>query len=156
MILLKELERDPLGPDAETFRTVVDEAIALCTADGGISGTEGGGTIPRPLTEGGQEAWAFVRKLRAVAWTRAGLDPDVVMTREEVVRLVMRRGEAVTSSQISELPLPLDATRGGLEAELYASTEALGGDLGGNGEANMNLSWSEWDSILGNFEYQGI
>ena len=156
MVLLKKVERDPFGPDAETFREVVDQAIALCTEDGGIGGSEGGSAMLRPLTEGGQEAWNFVRRLHDVAWTKAGLDPDVVMTREDVVWLVTRKGEATTASEMPQLLLPLELTSGNSEATFYAPVDLDGVDSGGGGEANMNFSWDELDSIFGNFEHQSI
>jgi hypothetical protein len=138
MIVLKEVDRDPFGAHAEIYRSTVDQAIALCTTEGGISGSEGGCIMLRPLTEGGQEAWNFIKRFRCVAWTKAGLDSDVVMTREEVVRLISGRVGHVMPSQMNDLLLPLDGTEGTLEG------------------GHMHLSWDEWDSVFGNFEFQSL
>ncbi|KUJ13630.1 uncharacterized protein LY89DRAFT_785273 [Mollisia scopiformis] len=103
MILLKEVEQNPFGPDSELSRNIVDQAFALCNIDGGISGNEQGNIMPRPLTEGGQEAWEFIRRLRARAWIKAGLDPDLIMTREDVLKVLERQLEAMKLSDVRQL-----------------------------------------------------
>ena len=91
MVLLKEVDREPYGVDAEASRTVIDEAFALCGPDGGITGEQEDELMRRPLTEGGQEAWDLIKRLRSRAWQKANLDPDIMWTREEVKRVARER-----------------------------------------------------------------
>ena len=68
MILLKEVERDPIGPDAPMSRAVIDQTMALCGPDGGVTGMQDDEVMSRPLKEGGQEAWDLITRLRSRAW----------------------------------------------------------------------------------------
>ena len=76
-------------------RQAIDIAFALCGPNGGI--VAGGGAsnrlMKRPLTEGGQEVWDYFRRLRAKAWQKAGLDPDIVWTREQAIHFCNQQPE---------------------------------------------------------------
>lgn len=94
MILVHEVELFPADPHSASFRTVVDEALALCGPDGsGITYYNGPRLTVRALTEGGSEAWDLIWRLRTRAWTKAGADPDVLLTREEVYERAKERAE---------------------------------------------------------------
>ncbi|KAF8849401.1 hypothetical protein BDZ45DRAFT_810000 [Acephala macrosclerotiorum] len=91
--LLHSLIRSPSSPLAPSFRHALDTVFALCGPyfNGGIVASTGGAQSPsdshgstrqRPLTEGGQECWTLLWRMRARAWTLVGLDPDVIWTRE--------------------------------------------------------------------------
>lgn len=93
MVLIREVERNPADANSKLFREVVDEALALCGPNGsGLTYSDGPNLAVRNLTEGGSEAWDFIRALRRHAWVRAGADPDVMFTREEVFERVLERG----------------------------------------------------------------
>jgi hypothetical protein len=68
MIVLKEVERDPIGADAPMSRAVIDQTMALCGPDGGVTGMQDDEVMSRPLKEGGQEAWDLITRLRSRAW----------------------------------------------------------------------------------------
>lgn len=88
MILLIDLVQDPESSTAIQSRRVIDIIFALNGPQGGLvagSGTEDD-IMKRPLTEGGQETWEYLRRLRSKAWQKAGLDPDVVWTRDQAVQ----------------------------------------------------------------------
>jgi hypothetical protein len=95
MILLLDLVQTPDGENAQESRRAIDVAFALCGPNGGI--VAGGGAadrlMKRPLTEGGQEAWVYFRRLRAKAWQKAGLDPDIVWTRAQAVQYCNQQPE---------------------------------------------------------------
>ena len=106
MMLLKEFERNPHSPEAEISRNVIDQTMALCSPDGGITGSDGWNITPRPLTEGGAEAWDLIRRLRARVWAKAGLDPDIILTRDEVKAIVAEKMESFKSSGTLDLRTP--------------------------------------------------
>jgi hypothetical protein len=95
MILLLDLVQTPDAPSAPDSRRAIDVAFALCGPNGGIVAGGGAGDrlMKRPLTEGGQEAWQYFRRLRAKAWEKAGLDPDTVWTRDQAVQYCSQQAE---------------------------------------------------------------
>ncbi|KZF23989.1 hypothetical protein L228DRAFT_259270 [Xylona heveae TC161] len=99
-VLLKNLDHEPRGPFADSSRSVIDEAFSLCSPGGGITGTSIDAPWPtlevpfnqpsvqqkpRPLTENGQRTWQFLWQWRARVWSKAGLDPNNCMTREQAI-----------------------------------------------------------------------
>lgn len=92
MLVLKEVERNPTSAEAAVSCMIVDQIMALCAPDGGITSSAGwNNMMHRPLTEGGAEAWDFIWRLRARVWTKVGLDPNVILTREEVCVVVAQK-----------------------------------------------------------------
>ncbi|KAK5699664.1 hypothetical protein LTR97_005793 [Elasticomyces elasticus] len=95
MLLLIDLVQSSDTDTASASRRSVDICFALFGPHGGIVG---GGTgsdklMERPLTEGGQEAWEYFRRLRTQAWQKAGIDPAVVWTREQAVQYCNKQAE---------------------------------------------------------------
>ena len=78
-ILLVDLHSHPFSPEAAESRTYIDKTFQLSGPDGGVSSGEDRTCNQRPLREGGKEAWDMLRRLRQKAWTKAGLDPDMLM-----------------------------------------------------------------------------
>lgn len=70
MALIQELEDHPFDAHAEETRRLIGLAIDMCghQSNGGIVATEEGDPIPRPLHEGGTEAWTFIRRASERAW----------------------------------------------------------------------------------------
>jgi hypothetical protein len=91
MVLVRHVNRFPYSPHSEANRQAVDEALALCGPDGGMTGVHEGRVNRRPLREGGEAAWDLIRRLRAQAWLKAGVDPDVLLTRDETAHRVKLR-----------------------------------------------------------------
>lgn len=85
-------------------RSLIDQTIALCGIDGGVVGSCG---VRRPLTEGGREVWDFIRRLRIKGFVRAGLDPDLLLTRDQVVELALKRLKWIEMTIISGLEVGL-------------------------------------------------
>ncbi|KAK4554558.1 hypothetical protein LTR86_008413 [Recurvomyces mirabilis] len=155
MILLLHLVQGPDGQDAQETRKAIDIAFALCGSKGGIvAGGSGPDKImKRPLTEGGQEAWNYFKRLRAKAWQKAGLDPDIFWTREQAVRFcngqlepqpgAQEHGPTWNEDYPGELQDPND-----LAGHTSATTAGSQVDM----EVIMsppNIDWAYLDSVLG-------
>lgn len=98
VLVLKEIERNPMSEEVDVSCAIVNQVMALSAPEGGITGSGGGSMMRRPLTEGGSEAWDFIRRLRARVWTKLGLDPDITLTRDEVTTIVAQKMQAFEAS----------------------------------------------------------
>lgn len=87
MIMLVDLYERPTSVEAPRSRALIDKIFSLSGPDGGIVSGEDGVTVQRPLREGGREAWDMLRRLRDKAWQKAGLDPNVLWTEDDQVRV---------------------------------------------------------------------
>jgi hypothetical protein len=87
MIMLVDLYERPHSTEAPRSRAFIDKTFELSGPDGGIVSGEDGVTVQRPLREGGREAWDMLRRLRDKAWQKAGLDPEVLWTEDDQVRV---------------------------------------------------------------------
>jgi hypothetical protein len=87
MIMLVDLYERPSSAEAPRSRALIDKIFSLSGPDGGIVSGEDGVTVQRPLREGGREAWDMLRRLRDKAWQKAGLDPNVLWTEDDQVRV---------------------------------------------------------------------
>lgn len=85
IILLVDLYERPGSVEAARSRALIDEVFALSSPDHGIVGGPNGASAQRPFREGGEDAWEMLRNLRASAWHKAGLDPNVLWTQEQQV-----------------------------------------------------------------------
>jgi hypothetical protein len=85
IILLVDLYERPRSVEAPRSRSLIDEVFSLSAPVNGIVGCSLGNTSQRPFREGGGDAWEMLRNLRATAWRKAGLDPDVLWTEEQQV-----------------------------------------------------------------------
>ena len=79
--MLIDLYRKPFSPEATQSRFYVDQCFLLLEPDGGPLLPEDGPPVQRPMCEGGKQAWTFLRQLRCRTWRVAGLDPDVLWTK---------------------------------------------------------------------------
>jgi hypothetical protein len=173
MLVLKEVERNPVGAEVEISCTVIDQTMALCAPEGGITASGNGAMMQRPLTAGGAEAWDLIRRLRTRVWTKIGRDPDVILTRDDVESIVAQKLQAFKASGgILDLrtPLPNDVT-GQFEQPTAQSTTSpqpgtsffasplLGAavDPGqfdhytfglGGGRPTPNINWEDWDQVF--------
>lgn len=139
VVLVKEIERQPQGTATLAFCQVVDEVLALCQPHGGVSGMQDNGIMARPLSDGGDEAWVLIRRLRSKAWLKAGLDPDTLLTREEVIANARQNLHAMQMTEQPTLftaPNPSETTGSHHDA---ACPDSLG---------TLNLDWEDW--ILAN------
>ena len=87
MIMLVDLYERPNSVEAPRSRALIDKIFSLSGPDGGIVSGEDGVTVQRPLREGGREAWDMLRRLRDKAWQKGGLDPNVLWTVDDQVRV---------------------------------------------------------------------
>lgn len=145
MLSLKELDRNPLGEFSETFSTVIDEVLALCRPEGGVTGAQEA-SLPRLLTEGGREAWDLIKRYRSRIWTRSGLDPDILPRRDEIARLAEERIEELTSLSSDQQPEPLQVLD--LESSRFGDgvLDAAVADME-NLAPNLN-----WDAFFGDMD----
>lgn len=100
-----------MSEEVDVSCAIVNQVMALSAPEGGITGSGGGSMMQRPLTEGGAEAWDFIRRLRARVWTKLGLDPDLTLTRDEVTSIVAQKMQAFEASGGKlelRTPLPSD------------------------------------------------
>jgi hypothetical protein len=141
MVLVRDVNRFPNSPHSEANIQAIDEALALCDPDGGITGIREGRLNRRSLKQGGQEAWNLIRKLRAQAWRKVGLDPDVFLTRSETEERVRQRltnqGFTGRWSTVPEFNL-LD------EMDLTLDDELMG-ELELASLANADIDWFQWE-----------
>ena len=158
MMLLKEVDRDPYSMGADTARTIVDQAIALCGPGGGITSEEEGRLVPRPLTEGGSEAWDLVKRLRARAWSKVGLNTDFRTTREEVYRIVRPKLEAFKSGQHVDIFVS-NASEGQYGDELVTSALPQALMMGPYSDTvvpddgcTLCVDWEAWEALFGTLE----
>ena len=91
--------------------------FALSDQHGGIvAGADPEATAQRwPLTDGGDEVWSYLRRLRAQAWRAADVDPDVQWTRKQVIEhfrkeSAMGVGEGVTEAETTSHTIAASTT----------------------------------------------
>ncbi|EXJ87417.1 hypothetical protein A1O3_04377 [Capronia epimyces CBS 606.96] len=87
MIALVDLYERPDSVEAPRTRELIDRIFALSAPESGIVGGPNGVTVQRPLREGGLEAWDMLRGLRSAAWQKAGLDPTVLWTEDDHLKI---------------------------------------------------------------------
>jgi len=106
MVLIREVEQHPDHTSSAQSRAIVDEALSLCGPDGrGITHNDGSMLAVRSLTEGGSEAWDLIWRLRSRSWSKAGADPDVLFSRDEVIEHAQERArKSVVSEDNIERP----------------------------------------------------
>ncbi|KAL7270116.1 hypothetical protein RUND412_007186 [Rhizina undulata] len=93
MILLLDLYERPFTAEAPRSRVYVDEVFALFGEHGNYS-TGDGEVCPRPLMEGGREAWKMLGRLRRKAYFRAGLGVEVLpLSAEEEQAHIQRENQ---------------------------------------------------------------
>lgn len=99
MVLLREIERDPNAPESISACTLIDQTIALCDLDGGVTGNDDPeqGVWGRALVEGGCEAWSLIRQLRTKTYLKIGRDPDLLPSRNDVVSHACSRLDAIVT-----------------------------------------------------------
>ena len=157
MILLLDLYERPHAPEAPRSRVFVDEVFALFGEFGNYT-TEDGEACPRPLMEGGREAWKMLGRLRRRSYKRCGLEEagNVDVEREEIdamCALVDEQSEEVAETELQQdeevRMVDFEAEVMGLEEEeevrLQKELELL---TGGGGE---DFDWKEWDLVFGRF-----
>ncbi|KAF2811337.1 uncharacterized protein BDZ99DRAFT_273857 [Mytilinidion resinicola] len=150
ILLLKEVERDPDGVNAQSSRSIIDQAISLCGPDGGISGAQGDHIVPRALLDGGQEAWNLITRLRLRAWIKAGLNPDTLPTRAQVVQLAQMQLIQLRSEVESGITPQMNWP--GLELQDLEVSPEFDDPLSSNDTFSPNVNWQDWDAMFGNIE----
>ena len=170
MALLKELEGlPPYSTEAEAIRTVFDQVICLCAPDGGgitsavvrdtdvsqfsepqvhssHSRTETITLTPRPLNEGGLEAWKLIRRVRSRLWRVAQLDPNhISSTRRDVEILVQDQMRRLKAGQ--DLDMLLNPSQAPSDYFTGAGREMFGTGLGGVEEQETIGSNDGRDSV---------
>ena len=80
VVLLSDLLRAPQSPEAGRSLVLIDKMFSLISPNDGVVSEDNGVLTERHLSEGGQEAWALLRRLRKRAWENMGRDPDVLWT----------------------------------------------------------------------------
>lgn len=121
LIMLVDLYAQPDSVEAPRSRELIDKVFSLSDPRAGIVGGPNGVTIQRPLREGGVEPWDMLRGLRSAAWQMAGLDPNVLWTQEDQLKL----GLATPLTDAQKIAQSLR------EDSIYET---------GDGQANLNLA----------------
>lgn len=91
IILLVDLYERPQSIEAARSRALIDEVFALSAPEFGIVGTPNSVSAQRPFREGGGDAWEMLRNLRASAWRKAGIDPNVLWTQDQQLQVGIAR-----------------------------------------------------------------
>jgi hypothetical protein len=127
MMLLHGIGCRPNDPNLKSSCTIVDQVLALCGPQGGITASDDDELMARPLTEGGSEAWNLVRRLRCKLWASLGFDPNVLPPREDVRRNVQQQIAAFNSSGgVLHLQTPLpEGQMGSYGGQALANTTGL-------------------------------
>ena len=97
-IMLIDLYERPYSPEAIKSRAFIDRILALSGPDGGVVGGEDGVFLQRPLKDGGREAWDMIRRLRQKAWQKVGLNPQILWTEQDQIRVGAGDSTRETSS----------------------------------------------------------
>jgi hypothetical protein len=87
LIILVDLYERSHSVEAARSRELVDKVFALASPGAAIVGGPNGTTVQRPFREGGLEAWEMLRGLRSASWQKVGLDPTVLWTEEDQIRV---------------------------------------------------------------------
>lgn len=152
MVLLRHVNKYPASTSAESYRQAIDEVLALCGPDGGMVGVQQGGRQnSRPLRDGGFEVWELIHRFKVQAWIKAGLNPDIMPTRDEVearvkFRMTGKEREEVPSTRApsnSAPPTGPDILQAYTESELQLpeGDDLVMGDL----DFDPNIDWFQWD-----------
>ena len=120
--------------------------MSLCGPDGGISGAQNDRIVPRPLLEGGHEAWNLIMRLRSRAWIKAGLNPETIPTRAQVVQLAEDQLDRLRSDIESGMTTHDNWTE--LQFQHSEALPDLGKPSGVNYSFSPNLNWQDWDAIF--------
>lgn len=133
-ILLNHMARCPADPANPHYRRILDIAFAFMGQDGGIIADDSGRHV-RPLTDGGSEAWDYLRRLRSRVWRRDGLEPGAVMSRTEAAVLCREMSVRSASSEevhATSMPAQISTQAGaaGMDFAWDPSLDFLGSPLG--------------------------
>ncbi|KAI5795781.1 hypothetical protein EDC01DRAFT_64325 [Geopyxis carbonaria] len=167
MILLLDLYERPQSPEASRSRIFVDEVFALFGEHGNYA-TEDGEICPRPLKDGGCEAWALLARLRrrGVSRARLGEVNGIPNDLDEWSQQQQQQQQArVATSTNTPYFTPLNDDMGashldpdglqelsrlvGVDVDLQCATDGAGMmelDL-----TREDIDWKEWDQIFGRF-----
>ena len=146
-ILLMDLMKTPDATYASQSRLMIDLIFALMGPTGGLvagSGTEAE-IVDRPLSEAGQEAWIYLRRLKVNVWVKCGWDPNILWSREEAIRycndpeqLRIHLSDAGFGWS-ADNPVPVESIR-----DLALSPE---GGFAGFGDVMMSPPSIDWDYL---------
>lgn len=108
MAIIQDLEDHPNQATATETRKLIDLAFHMSSSQGtsGILSNDDGSPILRPLTEGGSEAWTFIRRARQRAWQKAGIDPNYLRCPELAVDIHIDDDAEMTRSSSEERNVP--------------------------------------------------
>lgn len=151
--MIRALDHDPQMPYANEYRSTVDEAFALCAPTGGLSGVEGRDHLHGPLVDGGREAWELLFRLRAQAWQKSGVDPDVLWTRQQVTERSYARVEQLTRERDQPLHSELLPPTAHVAIESDEPDPITSGLFSGNnipeGAPLPGFDWAQWSHLFG-------
>jgi hypothetical protein len=159
MILIREIDQNPRSASATAYRTIVDQALALCSPSGGLTVTDTNGLVHRQLNDGGSEAWDLITRLRARVWTKCGADPDILPSREDV--LVCAKERAAELMVFDDTPREVDDIT--TSSEQYSGSQVQSvdhhqsewlseEDIIRGGGPTPNIDWAEWEDMFASQE----
>lgn len=161
MILLREVERVPNCRESTSACFLIDQTIALCDLDGGVTGNDDTerGVCGRVLVEGGCEAWSLIRRLRTKTYVKIGKNPDLLPTRIDVVSHARSRLDTImTMTEISASSgflqavdtagTPLAAATDDFPIPAQDDSEYMTALAADTVTQNQWLFWNDWNPLF--------
>ena len=114
--------------------------------------------MKRPLSDG-QETWEYLRRLRTKAWNLAGIDPDIVWTREQAIQYCNNPNDPQMLFSEDLGPMWNQASPEMLEDMEGLSVSHTGPAFEPMGDVVMsppNIDWSYLDAVLGDQESMDV
>lgn len=103
IIVLHFLIDHPSAQAADECRRAIDFILALHEKSHGLVAGSHRPAPTRPVSQEASESWALLLRLRTRAWAAAGLDPEVLWTRQEAASICLEEmKDQVTDEHILE------------------------------------------------------
>ncbi len=157
VITLNDLLQTPTSAYADRARHVIDIIFALTGRQGGlIAGSDyNAGSAKRPLSNGGSEAWNYLRRLRAKAWRAANIGPDLRLSRREAIELCVIEYASVNNYPDNSSQPPHEKVQGHQQGDRAVDSNILNFEdfpLDENLFYPSGLNWMdlELEGFLGN------
>lgn len=136
------------GPDQELTTASVKQANATTSLpDSSDRSTIATEAIPRSriLTKSGEEAWAFIRRLRRRVWVKLDLDVDTGNTRAQIFsenKENARKGVGLPERWYQEAAAQTsEATEEGMANQFVSLLGAV--------DPEWDINWDHWDEVFG-------
>lgn len=152
-VLLSDLLRKPQSPEAENSMALIDTMFSLNLPKHGVVSEENGIVSERNLSEGGQEAWTFLRRLRQRAWGATGRDHTVLWPDTTVARGSPESHEPTDAASTGDPPETPVSRQLDRLPELTPECSAMAAEQPYDWDhfsefGQWEFNWAEWDSVI--------